>query len=82
MAMKNYKSLVKQTFIYITRALSEGYSMNRIGRDLRHLVNEYPGLKKAEKYNIWRSAYLACRAGRSSGNWENIYPKEKLMTES
>lgn len=75
--MKNYKSLVKQTFIYITRALSDGYSMNRIGRDLRYLVNEYPGLKKAEKYNIWRKAYLTCRAGRTSGNWEKHISKRE-----
>lgn len=77
LATKNYKSLVKQTFIYITRALSYGYSLNRIGRDLRHLVNEYPGLKKAEKYNIWRSAYLACRAAKRSDSWEKYISKRE-----
>lgn len=67
--MKNYKSLVKQTFIYITRALNEGYSMNKINKGLRNIVNSYPGLNKNERYMIYREAYVLCRASKHSDEW-------------
>lgn len=67
--MKNYKSLVKQTFLYITRACSEGYSLNKVSKGLRNLVNSYPGLNKNERYSIYREAYVTVRAIRHSDEW-------------
>lgn len=68
-SMKNYKSLVKQTFLYITRACSEEYSLNKINKGLRKLVNSYPGLNKNERYSIYREAYVTVRAVRHSDEW-------------
>ena len=76
-SMKNYKSLVKQTFLYITRALSEGYTLNRSSKELRKLVNSYPGLTRNERYYIYREAYVTLRAIRHYDEWEKELSKRK-----
>lgn len=80
-SMKNYKSLVKQTFLYITRALSEGYTLNKVNKDLRKLVNSYPGLNKNERYSIYREVYVLIRATRHSENWEKKIAKRETYDD-
>lgn len=68
--MRNYKSLVKQAFIYINRALENGYCLNRVRRELRELINKAKGLKRNEKYAIWNAVYIELRAAKKSPDWE------------
>lgn len=81
MEMKNYKSLVKQAFIYMTRALEKGYCMNRVRRELKDLVNKAKGLKRNERYAIWNTVYSQVRAAKKQDNWEKYISMRKTYDE-
>lgn len=73
----NYKSLIKQAFSYMTRALKDGYGLNKASQGIRTLVNSYSGLNRDEKYELWNTCYVLYRACRHDGDWTERISKRK-----
>lgn len=64
----NYKSLLKQAFMYVDRAVGNGFSLKKTAEGLKKIISDYSGLTRNEKSMILSQFYRIARSAKSQGD--------------